>query len=166
MPKPLNETRPHSSIADLVPPEAIEQATGSFHPDQNPTSVEVGVDTPVESPSAPISNEPQRTGEATNVQKLFRLTPSAYDTIQQLRQIFGDRLGYVPASSVVTRSILIAAGRALPDIEAAVQQAIPHGTGTAPPTAIGNEHARDRIEQQMADAICMALLETSSLRPS
>ncbi len=94
---------------------------------------------------------PQRTGEHSDIQKMYRLTPTATRTVQQLSMVLGGSLGFDVNNSVVVRSVLRVVHQALTEIEASVTERVT--PRKQPSTAIGNEHLRDALEQEIADAI-------------
>lgn len=159
MAKSLKQSRPRSSISDMIASEVVEQATQMVQvkadaPAQE-TTVPPVVPLPVVENVHPPAPTP-RTGEHTDIQKMYRLTPSAYRTLQQLRLIFSGRLGFDVPNSAAMRSILYAVEQALPDIgRVAAEQVRPC---TQPSTAIGNEQVRDSLEKQLAEAVVRGFL--------
>jgi len=97
-----------------------------------------------------------RTGEHTDIQKMYRLTPTAQKTIQRLSMSMGANLGFDVNNSAVIRSVLRVMHDALSEIEQAVDEKLT--PRKQPSTAIGNEHARDELEQEIADAILSGIL--------
>jgi hypothetical protein len=156
MPKELNRPRPASSISDMLDTGLIDQATTPAT--SAPQVIQPSQRDTAEQPSAghqqPLAVA--RTGEPADIQRMYRLTPTAYKSLQQLRLVFSSHLGFDVAHSVVMRSILYAIERALPQIEqASAEQLLPCAQ---PSTAIGNELARDALEHQLTEAIVRSFL--------
>lgn len=152
MPKELDRPRPDSSISDMLDSNLIEQATASEPsstvPSDNPQTLDPE---PLPEQQQQAVAAPIRTGEPADIQKMYRLTPTAYQALQQLRRAFSSQLGFDVAHSVVMRSVLYAVEKALPQIGRLSESRL---QATAQPsTAIGNEHARDLLEEQLADII-------------
>lgn len=173
MAKTLDRVRPPSTIADMIDDTLIHQAT-------NPPEVVIGKDsaesatgaqgaelqasaTATSPPATPVLDQAplpgplsgagagERTGEHSDIQKMYRLTPTAHRTIQQLSMRLGTSLGFDMNNSVVVRSVLRVVHDALAEIDASIEQGLT--PRKQPSTAIGNEHARDALEQEIADAI-------------
>lgn len=155
MPKQLIQGRPRSSISDLVDSSLISKtepavsekldlqekpvATGKQERDEVSTIQKV----------PPVQQE--RTGEHTNIQKMFRLTPSAYRALKELASIFSEVYGFEVTNSAMVRVLLRMAQSALPDVERYAQEHL--AQRSRPSTAIGCEQARDDLEAEIADAI-------------
>ena len=158
MARTLDKNRPTSTISDILDSELIEHATGPAQ-----THLESGTD-PVMPPNAKsqaaIPPAPQRTGEHSDIQKMYRLTPTALNTVQELSRAAGTSLGFEVNNSAVIRSILRCIHQALPDIQDAISEQL--APCRQPSTAIGNEHARDAIESNIASAIRSGITKPSA----
>lgn len=154
MAKALDQPRPQSTIADMIDGDLIDQATraGAVPAPQKDRPEEPN---PVPPNPEPVAT-PQRTGEHTDIQKMYRLTPTAHRTVQQLSMRLGETLGFDVNNSVVIRSVL----RVMHDASAEIAQAVEEGLGPRkqPSTALGNEHARDAIEQEIAEVLIRGIL--------
>ena len=175
MAKTLDRPRPKSTIADMIDGDLIHQATQpqppetkppEESPEQAPKEAEADatlragqvqdagdrIESLPSNPAPPLPGAAlQRTGEHSDIQKMYRLTPTATRTVQQLSMALGNQLGFDVNNSVVVRSVLRVVHQALPEIEASVAEQIT--PRKQPSTAIGNEHVRDALEQEIADAI-------------
>lgn len=128
----------------------IEQATRDASPSSSELSEELqGPSIPVTDVQTPVT--PQRTGEHTNIQKTYRLTPTALKTIQELSRCLSASLEFEINNSSVIRSILWVVHNAISQIHEEVDEQII--TMTRPSTAIGNEHLRDELETRIASII-------------
>ena len=155
MPKELEQPRPSSSISDILESDVIERATRSGAPqkDDGPQAQPVKTQDTVKPPS---EVDPSRTGEHTDIQKMYRLTPSAYSTLRQLSRAFSDNLGFDVANSAVMRAMLIAMNDAVLQIERIACERLQSRRQLS--TAIGNEHARDQLEAELAEIIRSGML--------
>ena len=133
----------------------VEQATR----DASPPSSEL-TEEPQGSPISTVNVQtpvaPQRTGEHTNIQKTYRLTSTAHSTVQDLSMILSKQIGFDINNSVIIRSILRVIHTAGPEIRKATEEQL--STRQQPATAIGNEHIRDQLESDIADAIFSGIL--------
>ena len=150
MAKTLDRARPASTIADMIDESLIEQATQEAEtpPPVAETAPSLTV-TPA--PSVPGARPGERTGEHTDISKMYRLTPTAVRTTRELSRCLSRNLGFEINNSAVIRSILRVLHQAEADIHRlADEQLKPH---QQPSTAIGNEHERDALESKIARII-------------
>ena len=152
MPRELGKDRPKSTIADMIDFDEIEQATDAVAV-PNPASPEGQQAHSHSMPpiSEPATNTPQRTGEHTDIQKMYRLTPTAHRALQKLSLILGENLGFDINNSAVLRSILRIIHDATPTIRQIADERLT--VRRQPSTAIGNEHIRDDLESEIAAII-------------
>ncbi|MEM6260611.1 MAG: hypothetical protein AAGI37_20360 [Planctomycetota bacterium] len=177
MAKTLGKTRPASTIADMLDDDLIQQATQNTIPEAfKPLETIPGVVAPVETPvheasqevppasmpssrstSVPVQDVTAvkhsggRTGEHSDIQKMYRLTPRAARTLLELSRCLGGNLGFEVSNSVIIRSILEVIRQAKPEIHQLVDEQIK--PRRKPSTAIGSEHLRDALEAELAGVI-------------
>lgn len=171
MAKTLDRPRPKSAIADMIDDSLISQATQPPPPEAEkakPTTAEQRAETPALAEPTPMTpavvpgqgsllgaGVGVRTGEHTDIQKMYRLTPTAHRTVQQLSMSLGTQLGFDVNNSVVIRSVLRAVHDAFAEVEQVIEKQVT--PRKQPSTAFGNEHARDALEQEIADAIQLGI---------
>lgn len=160
MAKTLDKDRPKSTIADMIDGGLVEQATQETAKPV-PTAAEMVAPDMVPMLVIPgAGTVPQRTGERSDIQKMYRLTPAALRTVQELSMNLSSNLGFEIKNSAVIRSILRVIHQALPDICQLTDDGLtPH---RQPSTAIGNEHTRDAIESEVAHVITRGILRHAS----
>ncbi|MEQ9617061.1 MAG: hypothetical protein RLN60_03405 [Phycisphaerales bacterium] len=116
----MNQSRPRSSISDLVDSSLIGKSlTQPETEDQQGEPVIPGIQTidevPVQ-PKTPVAQS-ERTGDHTNIQKMFRLTPSAYRTLKELAAIFSEVHGFDDSISAMIRAFLRFVGSVILEIQ-------------------------------------------------
>ncbi|MEM9345775.1 MAG: hypothetical protein AAGB26_04065 [Planctomycetota bacterium] len=159
MPRELGKNRPRSTIADMIEFDEIEKEA-----EEGP--VHVLNESKLEKPSAAhLINEstvstPQRTGEHTNIQKMYRLTPTALQTLRELSSVIGINLGFDVNNSMAIRSILRIIHDSAPTIEVLAKERLT--PRRQPSTAIGNEHIRDELESEIAEVILAGILRNAA----
>ena len=82
---------------------------------------------------------------------MYRLTPTALRTVQELSNCLSNNLGFEINNSAVIRSILRAVHQAKTEIHRLANKRLQ--PRRQPSTAIGNEHARDALESELARVI-------------
>lgn len=172
MAKTLDRPRPTSTIADMIDGGLIEQATTAAPPPPPPESSSSAETHPksIQSTVPPVhaahgtGEGIQRTGEHSDIQKMYRLTPTAHRAVQQLSAALSTSLGFDVNNSVVIRSVLRVIHDASADINRAIEQGL--SPRKQPSTAIGNEHARDALEAEIAEAIVQGILGYATTRAS
>ena len=93
MPRELGKNRPRSTIAEMIEFDEIEKAT-----EEGP--VHLLNESKLEEPSAvhptigSTVSTPQRTGEHTNIQKMYRLTPTAHQILRELTSVISSNVGF------------------------------------------------------------------------
>lgn len=157
MPKELNHPRPNSSISDMVGVDLVDRAIEST---PNPKGEDQGrVSKEPDSPAVRDNNaESRRTGEHTNIQKMYRLTPSAHGTLDRLAQVLSKPLGFRVANSMGVRAVLQAVAPALDHIEDSASRRIE--PSSRPSTWAGNEHTREALEAQLAEVIVRGISDS------
>ncbi|MEO0966340.1 MAG: hypothetical protein AAFY08_14620 [Planctomycetota bacterium] len=157
MPKELNHPRPNSSISDMVGIDLVDRAIESTLNSENEDSSRVSKETAA-SVGRHENAESRRTGEHTNIQKMYRLTPSTHGTLDRLAQVLSEPLGFRVANSVAIRAILQAIGPALDYIEGNARRQIK--PSSRPSTWAGNEHTREALEAQLAEVIAQGIADS------
>ena len=159
MPRELGKNRPRSTIADMIEFDEVgkEAEEGPVHALK---------ESKLKKPSAThainesTASTPQRTGEHTNIQKMYRLTPTAHQTLRELSSVIGINLGFDVNNSVAIRSFLRIIHDSVSAIEiVATERLTPR---RQPSTAIGNEHIRDELESEIADVILAGILQNAA----
>jgi len=138
----------------MLDSELVENATkATLGPPKSEETTRT--DTPQNTNEERPESKSGRTGEAADIQKMYRLTPSAYQTLRRLSMILSDELGFDVAHSAVMRAILRAITTSIEEIEMAADSRIQ--SRPQPSTAKGNEHLRDAIETEIAAVILKGL---------
>ena len=158
MAKTLDKERPASTISDMIDESLIQQATQ----EAQVSSATAEVVPAPNIPAAPLIPEAgqgaaqrpgviERTGEHTDINKMYRLTPTAAATVQGLGRCLSSSLSFEINNSAVIRSILRAVHLAEAEVHGLANERLKPRQHHA--TAIGNEHARDALESEIAELI-------------
>ncbi|MEM7682953.1 MAG: hypothetical protein AAF288_13450 [Planctomycetota bacterium] len=154
MPKQRSQTRPNSAIAGMLDDSILTDATKRVAP-QIATPDVPDVPTQDQAAVPPAPSTPARTGEPADIQKQFRLTPSAYATLREMGDAFSNAIGFEVSNSSLFRVLLTAIKPSLPALKQCCED---HLTPVSQPsTAIGCEHLRDEIEVALAHTLLRAL---------
>lgn len=170
MAKTLDKDRPASTISDMIDESLIEQATqeaeafsSTIEVAQAPAITSKPHIQQVGQGAAQLSSVVERTGEHTDISKMYRLTPTAAGTVQGLSRCLSSHLGYEINNSSAIRSVLRVVHEAQADIQRLASDRL--RPRRQPSTAIGNEHLRDALESELAAIILAGIRACAENNP-